>query len=108
MTNSLATIYTALNETAGKLYTVLAIIEAEIARAQGDQILEAEIESVERRFLETYLGEGIYAAFDGSRIHLRGPRSDDDCVVLLEPPVFAALVAYGRKAMMPMMMSVAE
>jgi hypothetical protein len=98
----LATLHKALNETAGKLYSALAVIEAEIRHADRATPLDTEIEQAENRFLETYLGDGIYAAF-GCQIHLRGPRAERDCVVLLEPPVFAALVAYGRKTLMPAM-----
>ena len=105
MTAGLTTLYKALNETAGKLYSALAVIEAEIRHADPASPLESEIERAESRFLETYLGEGVYAAFDGCQIHLRGPRAERDCVVLLEPPVFAALVAYGRKTLMPSMVS---
>lgn len=105
MMTNLAALHKALNETAGKLYSALAVIEAEIRHADRNDPLEVEIEQAESRFLETYLGDGIYAAFDGCQIHLRGPRAERDCVVLLEPPVFAALVAYGRKTLMPSMVS---
>ena len=47
---------------------------------------------------ETYLGDGLYASFDGWSIILRAPRSNGDHFVGLEPEVFASLLAY-QKAM---------
>lgn len=50
---------------------------------------------------ETYLGDGLYASFDGYQIRLRAPRETGDHVVYLEPPVYAELVRFadreGRK-----------
>lgn len=43
---------------------------------------------------ETYLGDGVYASFDGYQIWLRAPRETGDHVVALEPSVYDALVAY--------------
>jgi hypothetical protein len=40
---------------------------------------------------ETYLGDGLYASFDGWQIVLRAPRSGGDHLVGLEPAVFQAL-----------------
>ena len=45
---------------------------------------------------ETYLGDGLYASFDGWCIWLRAPREDGDHRVALEPPVFAALISYEK------------
>jgi len=43
---------------------------------------------------ETYLGDGLYASFDGWMITLRAPREEGDHWVGLEPEVFAALVKF--------------
>lgn len=39
---------------------------------------------------ETYLGDGLYASFDGFRIKLRAPRLEGDYEVYLEPQVLQA------------------
>ena len=39
---------------------------------------------------ETYLGDGLYASFDGFMITLRAPRGHQDHWVGLEPSVLAA------------------
>lgn len=41
-----------------------------------------------------YLGDGVYAAFDGYQIWLR-TLSDDE--IALEPPVYHALVEYAER-----------
>lgn len=43
---------------------------------------------------ETYLGDGLYASFDGFTIWLRAPRSGGDHVVALEPQVYQAFVQF--------------
>ncbi len=45
---------------------------------------------------ETYLGDGVYASFDGYQIKLRAPRPDGDHEVYLEPQVFDALSTYRK------------
>lgn len=40
---------------------------------------------------ETYLGDGLYASFDGFQIWLRAPRENGDHEVALEPAVWNAL-----------------
>lgn len=40
---------------------------------------------------ETYLGDGLYASFDGWHVVLRAPRFGDDHFVALEPEVYRAL-----------------
>jgi hypothetical protein len=45
---------------------------------------------------ETYLGNGLYASFDGWQFCLRAPRETGDHVVYLEPHVLAAFIAYAR------------
>lgn len=44
--------------------------------------------------VETYLGDGLYASFDGYQIKLRAPRDGADSVVFLEPEVVMALADY--------------
>lgn len=39
---------------------------------------------------ETYLGDGLYASFDGWQFRLRAPREDGDHIVYLEPAVMRA------------------
>ena len=45
---------------------------------------------------ETYLGDGLYASFDGFMITLRAPRDHGDHWIGLEPEVFAALLDFAR------------
>ena len=40
---------------------------------------------------ETYLGDGVYASFDGFQIILRAPRGIGDHFVMLDPYVYKAL-----------------
>jgi hypothetical protein len=40
---------------------------------------------------ETYLGDGLYASFDGWQVRLRAPREEGDHVVYLEPAVVEEL-----------------
>jgi hypothetical protein len=49
---------------------------------------------------EVFLGDGLYASFDGFMITLRAPREDGDHVVMLEPGVFAALVEFQKHVTM--------
>ncbi len=46
---------------------------------------------------ETYLGDGLYAHFDGYQFWLRAPRNEGDHEVALEPSVFDALVQYRQR-----------
>lgn len=43
---------------------------------------------------ETYLGDGLYASFDGYQFKLRAPRDGGDSEVYLEPPVLKAFQDY--------------
>jgi len=43
---------------------------------------------------ETYLGDGLYASFDGFMVTLRAPRTNGDHWVGLEPEIWRALVEY--------------
>jgi hypothetical protein len=46
---------------------------------------------------ETYLGDGLYASFDGWHIVLRAPREGGDHWVGLEPAVFRELMRYQEE-----------
>lgn len=46
---------------------------------------------------EEYLGDGLYASFDGWSIWLRAPREDGNHRVALEPAVYVALLEYAKK-----------
>jgi hypothetical protein len=49
---------------------------------------------------EVYLGDGLYASFDGFAIWLRAPRENGvDHVVALEPQVWNELAAYHARLM---------
>jgi hypothetical protein len=48
---------------------------------------------------ETYIGDGLYASFDGIQFKLRAPREHGDHVVYLEPDVMAELIRYARNHM---------
>lgn len=50
---------------------------------------------------DTYLGDGVYASFDGYQIWLRAERENGWHRIALEPPVVTALVAYADKIWMP-------
>jgi len=43
---------------------------------------------------EYYLGDGLYASYDGYMFTLRAPRSDGDHWVALEPKVLEAFLRY--------------
>lgn len=43
---------------------------------------------------ETYLGDGLYASFDGWSYRLRAPREFGDHVVFLEPVVLAQFLHF--------------
>lgn len=43
---------------------------------------------------ETYLGDGLYASFDGFQIRLRAPRSHDDHEVFMDVHVLDAFEKY--------------
>jgi hypothetical protein len=46
---------------------------------------------------EEYLGDGLYASYDGFSIWLRAPRSSGDHYVALEPLVFREFIEYAKK-----------
>lgn len=43
---------------------------------------------------ECYLGDGLYAKYDGFSIWLRAPRETGDHIVCLEPQVWRALLSF--------------
>jgi hypothetical protein len=45
---------------------------------------------------EAYLGDGLYASFDGFSIWLRAPRKEGDHYVALEPVIFEAFIEYAK------------
>lgn len=46
---------------------------------------------------ETYLGDGLYASFDGFRFILRAPREYGDHFVALEPDVLRAFEEFVKR-----------
>lgn len=46
---------------------------------------------------EEYIGDGVYASFDGYGILLRAPRSEGDHYIEIEPATFVQLLAYMGK-----------
>lgn len=43
---------------------------------------------------EVYLGDGLYASWDGYQIKLRAPRMEGDHEIYMEPEVIMAFKAY--------------
>jgi hypothetical protein len=56
--------------------------------------MEAQREGTTRE--ESYLGDGLFATFDGWQMILRAPREDGDHWVALEPQTFLALVRFAK------------
>ena len=48
------------------------------------------------KYPEDYLGDGLYASFDGFQIILRAPREHGDHIVALEPQVFINLIRFAE------------
>jgi len=48
---------------------------------------------------EVYLGDGLYASFDGYAITLRAPRMFDNHYVILEPEVQKKYIEFAKKVM---------
>jgi hypothetical protein len=46
---------------------------------------------------EVYVGDGLYASFDGFMITLRAPREGGDHWIGLEPDVWRSLVSYRAR-----------
>jgi hypothetical protein len=49
---------------------------------------------------EEYLGDGLYASFDGFMFTLRAPREGGDHWVALEPDVMLAFDRFRKQALM--------
>lgn len=49
--------------------------------------------------VETYLGDGLYASFDGFMFTLRTPREDGDHFVCLDPSVVHTFADYVEQIM---------
>jgi hypothetical protein len=45
----------------------------------------------------TYLGDGVYAEFDGWMVKLTTHRADGEHVIYFEPEVYDALVRFARR-----------
>lgn len=58
-----------------------------------------EIEDVSPKpaYPEVYIGDGLYASFDGYQFILRAPREGGDHFVALEPGVLAEFNNYVRR-----------
>lgn len=50
---------------------------------------------------KTYLGDGVYASFDGYQIRLSSRRDDGTDVIYLEPEVYTALTKFVEKLKEP-------
>jgi len=45
---------------------------------------------------ERYIGDGVYASFDGYQIWLKTPRNGGTHLIALEPAVFAQLIGFAQ------------
>lgn len=50
---------------------------------------------------ESYLGDGLYASFDGYMVTLRAPRESGDHWIGLEPHVLNSLLEYVNRIRAP-------
>lgn len=55
-------------------------------------------------YSETYLGDGLYASFDGYQIKLRAPRYGIDHEVYLEPRTLGNFETYVKKLRTPVVL----
>jgi hypothetical protein len=46
---------------------------------------------------ETFLGDGLFASFDGFALTLRAPRQHGDHFVVFEPSVFKEFLQFARQ-----------
>lgn len=70
--------------------------EGEEAERSLEKIEDASDEKA-REHPQVYLGDGVYASFDGGKIWLRTEREQGWHVIALEPQVFTALVEYAKE-----------
>ena len=59
--------------------------------------MEDERMTAGQKVRHDYLGDGLYASYDGWMITLRAPREEGDHWVGLEPEVFQALLRFAEK-----------
>ena len=57
---------------------------------------------------EVYLGDGLYASFDGSSFNLRAPREGGDHWVALDPAAFDALIEFRARTIEAMKKGAAQ
>lgn len=50
---------------------------------------------------ETYIGDGVYASFDGCMIKLRTERDGRNEIIFLEPEVYDSLAIYAARCWRP-------
>jgi hypothetical protein len=50
---------------------------------------------------ERYIGDGLYAAFNGEMLRLRAPRADGDHEVFLDGDVFQELEQFAKQCFAP-------
>lgn len=50
---------------------------------------------------EVYLGDGLYASFDGWQINLRAPRGNENHIVCLDSFVFEKLIEFHKECYKP-------
>lgn len=46
---------------------------------------------------ETYIGDGLYASFDGHMFIIRAPRADGDHIIYIEPMVLNEFNTFVRR-----------
>lgn len=51
---------------------------------------------VKPKVREIYLGEGLYASYDGYHIRLRAPRGEGDYVIFMDHQTFLKLLKYAN------------
>lgn len=47
---------------------------------------------------EIYLGDGLYASYNGYSITLRAPREEGNHIVVLDYEIYANLAAFAKKS----------
>lgn len=70
--------------------------------ALGAMIHRGKVEATQAQMnptKETYLGDGLYASFDGWQFILRAPRAEGDHWVALEPEVLEQFNLYVKHIM---------
>lgn len=70
-------------------------IAREALHQQSEEEIEREMVRDGTTKDESYLGDGLYATFDGWQMILRAPRDGGDHHVALEPETFKALIRFA-------------